>query len=144
MFYCEGKDCSRRDQCAYHEAFDWKWPRQHLDKSLEGHGFSSVDENGNNINGFYINCGDNGDYIHYMALGYRENQEYRNSIGLKYDEICINCEHRSLCFLLLEYAGLITREAKRIMCHMCESIKKDPQYHTNKLKEKFGKSLNDL
>ena len=47
MIYCEGKYCSRRNQCAYHEAFDWEYPRQYLDESTQGYGSEGIDEKGN-------------------------------------------------------------------------------------------------
>ena len=127
MYYCEGTNCSRRDQCAYHEAFDWKYPRQYLDQSTEGTTLAGKDDNGNSYVKSIWNCGDNAWYYGcYKALGWREGQEYKNSIGLKYDDVCVNCEHRSLCFMLLEDAGLITRPAKRIALY-CEKIKTNPE-----------------
>ena len=47
MFYCEGKYCSRRDKCAYHEVFDCKYPRQYLDQSTQGYSSEGIDKNGN-------------------------------------------------------------------------------------------------
>ena len=44
MIYCEGKNCSRRDQCAYHELFESKYPRQYLDCSTEGRGHGGIDK----------------------------------------------------------------------------------------------------
>lgn len=124
MFYCEGKYCSRKDQCAYHENFEWKYPRQYLDESTEGSGYGGIDKDGNPFWHHEYFCGDKASsYKCYKALGWREDQEYINSKGLKYDEICNTCEHQSLCWLLLEHAGMITYEGKRIMCHMCEYIK---------------------
>ena len=46
MFYCEGTNCSRRDQCAYHERFEWKYPRQYLDLSTDGTAWGGFDNDG--------------------------------------------------------------------------------------------------
>lgn len=82
MIYCEGKNCSRRDQCAYHELFEWKYPRQYLDCSTEGMGHGGIDKNGDNFYYHWYICGDNAEhYRRYKALGWREGQEYRNSEG---------------------------------------------------------------
>ena len=126
MFYCEGKNCSRRDQCAYHEAFKWKYPRQVRDASTEcshAEGYPPL-----------YSCGDNAWYYGcYKALGYREGQEYKNSKGFCYDEVCVNCKHRSLCFMLLENAGLITRPAQRVALY-CEEIKANPEEYKERLR----------
>ena len=145
MYYCEGKNCSRKDKCAYHEIFDSKHPRQYLDQSTEGYGFETKDENGNNISKHYFNCGDNADYYRrYKALGYRDGEEYKNSLNLCYDEECVNCEYRSLCFTLLEDAGLITHNGERIMNHICESVKKNSLYYIDKLEQKWGRKFEGL
>ena len=133
MFYCEGTNCSRRDQCAYHEYFVGDLSsclidiRQFLDWSVTGTGFIQTDENGKPSFCIEYHCGDNaGHYKRYKAIGWREGQEYRNSLGLKYDEICVSCPHRSTCFRKLESAGLITYSGERIMWN-CEDIKKELQ-----------------
>ena len=64
MYYCEGKYCSRKDQCAYHELFDWKCPRQYLDQSTTGSGYGGIDENGQLFRAEFYKC--------YKALGWRE------------------------------------------------------------------------
>ena len=92
------------------------------------------DDHGNSYVNTIWNCGDNSwHYGCYKALGWREGQEYKNLIGLKYDDVCVNCEHRSLCFMLLEDAGLITRPAERIVLY-CEEIKANPEKYREKLK----------
>ena len=145
MIYCEGKNCSRRDKCAYHEVFDWEYPRQYIDMSTNGCGHEGTDKNGNKFSHHEFYCGDNAThYTRYKALGFREGQLYKNSLGFCYDEECVNCKYRSLCFLLLEDAGLITHTAKRIMNHLCEDIKKDPSYFLNKLEQKWGKNFEGL
>ena len=69
MIYCEGKNCSRRDHCAFHEKFDWKYPRQYLDESTEGIGHGGIGKDGNYFSYHKFLCGDNADsYAHYKAL----------------------------------------------------------------------------
>lgn len=145
MIYCEGKNCKRQDKCAYHEIFISEELRQHLDLSVNGYGHEGVDEKGNRFshNAFY--CGDRAThYKRHKALGYREGEEYKNSLELCYDEECVSCKYRSLCFYLLEDAGLITHAAERIMNHICEDIKKDPQYFINKLEQRWGRKFEGL
>ena len=80
MHYCEGKNCSRRDECAFHEVFDWKYPRQYLDDSTNGYGGEGIDKDGNRFSIHKYCCGDKADYYNcYKALGWREGQEYKNS-----------------------------------------------------------------
>lgn len=129
MIYCEGKNCSRRDQCAYHESFKWKYPRQVRDCSTEGICYGPFyDENNKEYMKRHWDCGDNADnhYLHYKALGWREGQEYRNSAGTICDEICLTCPHQALCFSILEFAGMICSPGERIRFD-CEDIKKDPK-----------------
>ncbi len=134
MHYCEGKNCSRRYECAFHEVFDWKYPRQYLDDSTNGHGFEGIDSYGNRFSEHIWFCGDNANhYGSYKALGWREGQEYKNSLGFCYDEVCVNCEHRNLCFCLLENASMITYEGKRVMDHICEDVKANPEEHREQL-----------
>ena len=145
MIYCEGKKCKRQDKCAYHEIFISEEPRQYLDLSVNGYGHEGVDEKGNRFShhGFY--CGDSAThYIRHKASGFREGEEYKNSLGFCYDEECVNCKYRSLCFTLLDDAGLITYTAERIMNHICEDVKKDPQYFINKLEQKWGRKFEGL
>ena len=54
-------------------------------------------------------------------------------------EECLNCEHKSLCFFFLEWAGLITYPNKKIMEHMCDDIKKYPlvYYEDRKKKQEY-------
>ena len=142
MIYCEGKYCSRRNQCAYHEIFDWEYPRQYLDESTQGCGSEGIDENGNCFSHHEVFCGDRSKHYNlYKAIGWREGNEYRNSIGLKYAEECVKCEHRQLCFYLLEYAGMITYEGRRIMNHMCEDIVAHSDEYKNKVEEWLGRSI---
>ena len=145
MIYCDGKNCSRRDKCAYHEIFISEKPRQHLDLSVNGYGHDGVDEKGNRFSHHAFYCGDNATYYkRHKALGYREGEEYKNSIERCYDEECVNCKYRSLCFTLLENAGLITHTAERLMNHICEKVKKDPQYFIDKLEQKWGRKFEGL
>ena len=142
MIYCEGKYCARRDQCAFHEHFEWEYPRQYLDQSTQGMGYEGIDKSGKSFSHHEFFCGDKADYYkRYKALGWREGQEYKNSEGFKYDETCLTCEHHSLCFCLLEYAGLITEEGKRIMCHSCEYIKEHADEKKQMLRSKFGDNV---
>ena len=127
MYYCEGKYCSRKDRCAHHESFDWKYPRQYLDMSTEGRGYGGIDENGKLFWHHEYSCGDKAEfYKRYKALGWREGQEYRNSKGTICDEVCLTCPHQSLCFTILEYAGMTFEEGDRIRFD-CERIKNDPE-----------------
>ena len=129
MIYCEGKKCSRRDQCAFHEKFEWEHPRQYLDESTQGMGWGGIDKDGNYFSNHRFCCGDNADrYYQYKALGWREGQEYRNSKGTICDEVCLTCEHQNLCFTILEYAGMIFRPGDRVRFN-CEDIKTDPEKH---------------
>ena len=145
MIYCEGKNCSIQDKCAYHEDFDWKYPRQYLDWSTHGSGCEGMDDNGNRFSHHEFYCGDNASYYKcYKALGYREGEKYKNSLGFCYDQECVDCKFRSLCFTLLEDAGLITRNGERVMNHICKDIKKDPQFYINKLEQKWGRKFEGL
>lgn len=127
MIYCEGKHCSRKDQCAYHETFEWKHPRQYLDKSTNGTGCSGVNEKGETVSAHHYLCGDNADYYNlYKALGWREGQKYTNSEGTICDEVCLSCLHKSLCFCVLEQAGMIFQPGDRIRFN-CEQIKANPE-----------------
>ena len=130
MFYCEGKYCSRRVKCAYHENFDWKYPRQYLDLSTEGSGYEGIDKDGNRISCHEYSCGDRStNFYHcYRALGWREGQEYRNSKGTICDEECVNCKHKDICIRILEFAGMIFQPGERIRFD-CEMVKADPEGH---------------
>ena len=136
MIYCEGKNCARKDTCAYHEKFEWKYPRQLLDLSREG----SHWEEENGVAHHCYSCGDKSKYYsNYRALGYREDEEYKNSLGFQYDEVCVGCEHISLCFLLLELAGDITHSGKRIMPN-CKYIKENPEDYWEKVNKVFRRN----
>lgn len=127
MIYCEGTNCSRRDQCAFHERFEWKHPRQYLDCSTEGRGSGGIDESGKTFyqHGYY--CGDDAEYYRgYKSIGWREGEEYKNSAGTICDEVCLTCPHKSLCFSILEFAGMIFQPGQRIRFD-CEQIKVDPE-----------------
>lgn len=127
MIYCEGKDCSRKDQCAYHENFEWKYPRQYLDMSTEGFGWEGIDSDGRRFSHHEYSCGDRADfYKRYKALGWREGQEYRNSEGTICDEVCLTCPHRSLCFSILDFAGMIIQPGDRVRFN-CEDIRTNPE-----------------
>lgn len=144
MYYCEGKNCLRKDQCAYHEVFESNNPRQNLDQSINGSTITLKIDNKPYFKETW-NCGNNADYYrHYKALGYREGEKYKNSLDFCYDEVCVSCNYRSLCFTLLEDAGLITRNGDRVMNHICESVKKDPQYFIDKLEKKWGRKFEGL
>lgn len=75
MIYCEGKYCSRKDQCAFHEEFEWKYPRQCIDYSTEGIGYEEFDEEKNcRFHRHEYYCGDRAKcYRRYEELGWREN-----------------------------------------------------------------------
>jgi hypothetical protein len=73
MIYCEGRNCSRRDECAYHEDFESKYPRQYLDLSTVGRGYDGIDENGKWFHHHDYCCGDKAEKYHcYKELGYRD------------------------------------------------------------------------
>ena len=139
MFYCEGKYCSRKDQCAYHERFEWKYPRQYLDLSTEGSGYEEIDKDGNRTSCHEYSCGDRSMnfYPRYRALGWREGQKYRNSEGTICDEECVNCEHQSLCSGILEFAGMIFQPGERIRFD-CEIIKANPKGRQKWLDDKLA------
>lgn len=127
MIYCEGTNCSRRDQCAFHEKFELEYPRQYLDESREGFGHEGIDADGNRFSHHEYICGDNAErYKCYKALGWRKGQEYRNSEGTICDEVCLHCQHKHLCFEVLELAGMVFGPGDRIRFN-CESIKADPE-----------------
>lgn len=135
MIYCDGKNCARKDTCAYHEKFEWKYPRQLLDLSREG----------SHAEGYptFYSCGDKSKYYSsYRALGYREDEEYKNSLGFQYDEVCVGCEHKSLCFLLLELAGDVTHSGKRVM-PTCKYIKENPEEYWEKVNKVFRRENNE-
>ena len=136
MIYCEGSRCARREQCAYHEDFVCKQPRQYLDESTEGCGYDGIDENGNHFSHHEYFCGDNADwYKHYKAFGWRNNKEYINSKGTICDEICLTCEHQELCFKILEYAGMIIQPGDRIRFD-CEQIKINPKHYEEMIRRR--------
>ena len=134
MFYCEGKNCSRRDKCAYHEDFEWQHSRQVRDASTEcshAEGHSP-----------HYSCGDNADhYYGYKALGFREGEEYKNSEGTICDEVCLSCSCKSLCFCVLECAGMVFRPGDRVRFN-CEEIKANPKHYKEwLLKRGWSKEL---
>lgn len=134
MIYCEGEYCSRKDQCAYHESFEWKYPRQYLDQSTEGYGYEEVDKDGQLFNHHEYCCGDRADFYKcYKALGWRNNQEYKNSEGTICDEVCLTCPHKSLCFRVLESAGMIFQAGDRVRFD-CELIKSNPEHYEENLR----------
>ena len=121
MIWCEGKNCSRKDFCAYHEHFEYKYPRQILDLSREG---SHWEDHGKSYH--HYSCGDKAKYYNsYKALGYREDEEYKNSEGTICDDVCLKCEHIDLCFMVLEYAGMVFQPGDRVRFD-CEQVKEDP------------------
>ena len=129
MIYCEGEHCSRKDQCAYHESFECKYPRQYIDESREGFGYGGYDKEGKHFWHHEYCCGDCAEwYKHYKALGWREDIDYINSKGTICDEICLTCEHQELCFKMLEYAGMIIQPGDRIRFD-CEKIKENPKHY---------------
>jgi hypothetical protein len=141
MIYCEGEYCSRKDQCAYHELFESKHLRQYIDESTEGHGYGGIDSNGKPFFHHEFYCGDRAKYYrHYKALGWREGEKYVNSEGFRYDEVCVNCEHRGLCFKLLEQAGMITASGERISFD-CEEIKAEPERYKEFLRQNGWKEI---
>lgn len=144
MNYCEGKYCLRKDSCAYHEEFEWKYPRQYLDMSTEGCGYEGFDKDGNRVSHHEFFCGDRSEwYNHYKALGWRKGQEYRNSEGTICDEICLTCEHSNLCVSILEFAGMIFQPGDRIRFD-CEDIKSNPEGKQKWLEEKLTQWRNQM
>ena len=139
MIYCEGKYCSRRAKCAYHEMFEWKYPRQILDQSTQGFGYDRLDANGDHISHHECLCGDRSVnfYPFYKALGWREGQEYRNSKGTICAEECVACEHSNLCSSILEFAGMIFQPGERIRFD-CEQIKANPEGKQKWLADKLA------
>lgn len=135
MIYCEGKYCSRKDQCAYHEQFECNYPRQYIDQSTQGcawGGFAS-DGSGNYEFHHEYYCGDNANWHkHYKALSWREGENYKNSKGTICDEVCLNCEHQQPCFQVLEYAGMVFQPGDRVRFD-CEKIKENPKYYEEML-----------
>lgn len=139
MVYCEGKQCARRDKCAYHEDFEWKYPRQYLDMSTEGSGYEGIDKDGNRVSCHAYFCGDRSTnfYPRYRAIGWRDGQEYRNSKGTICDEECVACEHSGLCAGVLEFTGMIFQPGERIRFD-CESIKANPEGKQKWLDDKLA------
>lgn len=128
MVYCAGTNCSRRNQCAFHEHFEWKHLRQYLDWSTNGSAYGGFDNKGEwHPVQSRMSCGDQAEqYYHYKALGWREGEEYRNSIGGICDDVCVTCPHRSICYSILECAGMIFAPGDRVRFD-CERIKADPE-----------------
>ena len=54
-------------------------------------------------------------------------------------EECKTCEHKSLCYSWLEYAGLITYPGQRVMPHMCNDIKTQPEEYQKRINENIQK-----
>lgn len=63
--------------------------------------------------------------------------KYTNSLGYKYDEGCVKCPHRGLCFQWLEQAGDITRAGRPIFSG-CADIKADPKRMQKELDERIA------
>lgn len=40
---------------------------------------------------------------------------------------CQVCEYKSICYTWLEFAGMITTDGGKVMPHMCDEIKEDPE-----------------
>ena len=61
MYYCEGKYCSRRNECAHNKPDTSGRLQQWLDMSTEGSGYSGIDENGKHFCRHEYWCGDRAD-----------------------------------------------------------------------------------
>ena len=66
---------------------------------------------------------------------------YVNSLGHRYAEQCVSCEHHGLCFKLLENAGCMTREAEPVVWWACEDIKQNPEHHKEILRRNGWKEV---
>lgn len=131
MIYCEGKYCSRKEYCAYHEKFECDYPRQYLDWSTNGCSWGGFASDGSGKYNFHheYSCGDSAEwYKRYKALGWRDGEDYKNSKGTICDEVCLTCEHQQLCFWVLEYTGMIIQPGDKIRFD-CEKIKEDPEHY---------------
>jgi hypothetical protein len=64
-----------------------------------------------------------------------------NSLGYKYAEQCVSCEHLGLCFKILENAGSITREGEPIIWWACEDIKQRPEEYKEMLRRNGWKEI---
>jgi hypothetical protein len=58
MFYCEGKYCSRRAECAHNKLDTSGKLQQWLDMSTEGRGWGGIDDNGKPFCNHEYECGD--------------------------------------------------------------------------------------
>lgn len=120
--YCPGSNCSKRETCANHFGSG-----QLIDFSTTGTGVAGYDREGKyHPPSQKFDCGDEGFY-----------DKYTNSLGYHYDEGCVKCPHRSLCFQYLELAGDVTRTGQPIFFR-CASIKADPERMQKELEDKVA------
>ena len=61
-----------------------------------------------------------------------------NSLGYKYAEQCVTCEHSGLCFRFLELAGDITRLEQPIFSE-CADVRANPEKMQKELDELIAK-----
>lgn len=53
---------------------------------------------------------------------------------------CQECEHKNLCYGFLEYAGLIIgKKGNKIMPHICDEVRKDPESWYKQLQRDLDK-----
>ena len=71
MIYCEGKNCSIRDNCLMHQCFANEELRQAVDYSTTGSGSVGIDVNGHYYSNHEYDCGDNAKYYtYYQSVDY--------------------------------------------------------------------------
>ena len=61
-----------------------------------------------------------------------------NSLGYKYAEQCVACEHSGLCFRFLELAGSITQLGQTIFSG-CADVRANPEKMQKALEEQITK-----
>lgn len=119
MTYCEGKHCSIRSQCAHHGLYPEGASGQVIDYSTEG---SHAEGPNGTVLGGYM-CGDR-NYTY---------KNYKNSSGTICIEECLTCKYRSLCSIVLEYAGMVFNPGDHIRFD-CLKIKENPTSYIDRLR----------
>lgn len=134
MYYCVGEFCSKRNKCAHNKPDTSGRLQQWLDMSTQGSGHAGIDKDGKSFCKHEYECGD-------RALYYKH---YTNSEGLDYDEECLTCQYRGICFLLLEKAGMITTPGKKVRFVDCYEIKAKPDYYRKEVEAWLGKPIEEV
>lgn len=68
LSYCEGRNCSKREQCIHSTRIaDYNPHVQIVDYSTRGSGYSTIDEHGNSITISKTDCGDESDDYQYFT-----------------------------------------------------------------------------